>query len=174
MFRSVVEPLLKAANSPRMIAAPPPSHASSMKVLTSTNSHPPVTPMRMSSPGAGDAGRPNDSRRLNPRTVRSAPGSIKNSAGSTPPPKAWTLAFKMGRLTPSSPTSHWPTIRIDAGPSFSEDVLTEGAIVIRVRGTGLGPRLRGCVSDECLLSRDDDVPSPRLGQDLRPMCLQPG
>jgi len=54
-----------------------------------------------------------------------------------------------------------------------ENVLADGAVIVGVRSLGHGPGLLGRVGNEGFLSRNDQVLPERLGQEVRPVGLQP-
>src|SRR6184192_2603775 len=84
-----------------------------------------------------------------------------------------TLARTTGRMTPSSHSSHSPTMRIDARPSLWPDVLHERPIVLGMSGLGHRPCLLRGVGDERLLSCDGHVPPKGTWPEIRPVLLQP-
>jgi len=74
-----------------------------------------------------------------------------------------------GRATPSSPTNHSPSIRIDAREPLARNVVNKAAVVVGMCGPGEPHRLLRRVGDEDLLTSrrsihfTGDPQSPRRG-----------
>src|SRR5205814_472133 len=101
------------------------------------------------------------------RTVRSAPVSIWNVAGTQSPAAVRRLTRTTGRVSPSSPSTHSPSIRINLGPPVRGDEFgEEGPGLIRVRIPSPGVDLNRVVTDEQLAAGDADELADVLLPDL--------
>src|SRR5262245_57859395 len=132
----------------------------------------PPTPARPLPVGDGRAGRPSASsvRRVN--TVRSAPVSTRKSRSMTPP-DAGSQTRANGRVTPSTPRSQTPVIRIDPRSLNGQDILNERAGIVRVLLLDPPLRLLGGIRDEGFLFGHGDVLSQAVRDEPPPLVLKP-
>ena len=108
-----------------------------------------------------------------PKTVRSAPVSIRKSSSEYVSPAPATRPRTQGRRTRSSQVSHSPTIRIYAWPLTGSHVADQGPIIFGMGPGGPVPCLLRRVGDERFLPGHSDELAARLGQQVGPMGLQP-
>src|ERR671925_161341 len=108
-------------------------------------------------------------------TVRSAPVSTRNSLLSQEPLPVRISPLIMGRITPSSLKSHWPSIRIDARYLLPRDIAYQDTpLLFRMGCSGLCQDLFGRVRDEQFFACHTDALAAILRINLCGVPLQPG